>query len=54
MTSLILVLILSTLAVVCVGTAIVLRIRHHMKAPHPDHKDSVDIHHGPEAGNLQR
>jgi hypothetical protein len=53
MTSLILVLILSTLAVVCVGTAIFLRIRRHMKSPHPDHSDSVDINQRPEAGNLQ-
>jgi hypothetical protein len=53
MSWLFLILILSTLAVVCVGTAIYLRIRRHMKAAHPDHHESVnDINHRPEAGNL--
>jgi len=52
MTSLFLVLILSTLAVVCVGVAIYLRVRKHMKAAHPDHQEVNDIHRPP-AGNLQ-
>lgn len=44
-----LILILSTLAVVCVGIAIYLRIRRHMK----DAKGtSGDMEHGPQAGKL--
>lgn len=47
MTWLFLILILSTLAVVCVGIAIYLRIRRHMKQA----KGTVsDMEHGPEAG----
>ncbi len=51
MSELFLILILSTLAVVCVGVAFYLRVRRHMKQAHPSHEDSVDINH-PQAGNL--
>ncbi len=51
MGELFLILILSTLAVVCVGVAIYLRVRRHLKKAHP-HEDAVDINHRPQAGNL--
>jgi len=53
MTWLILILILSTLAVVCVGAAIYLRVRRHMKSAHPGHEEPVNTNQRPQAGNLQ-
>lgn len=48
MTWLFLILILSSLAVVCVGVAIFLRIRRHMKQA----KGTSDMEHGPETGKV--
>ena len=53
MTSLFLILILSVLAVVCVGAAIVLRIRRHMRMPDPSHQETVaDAEQGPGASHF--
>lgn len=49
MTWLFLILILSSLAVVCVGAAIYLRIRRHMKQARGT---ASDMEHGPETGKL--
>jgi hypothetical protein len=53
MTWLFLVLILSTLAVACVGIAIFLRVRRHMKASNAALKETLDeIDQGRKAGKL--
>jgi len=53
MTLLFLILILSLLAVVCVGAAIVLRIRRHMREPDPAHQERVaDVEQGPGASHF--
>jgi hypothetical protein len=54
MTLLFAILILSTLAVVCVGIAIFLRIRKHMKAESAiePHEATSDLERGQETGSL--